>query len=253
MRAHSMRIYGVFAAVPPSSGGRRDRFHAYLRHLGGHGAAHGSRCERLSCVFTAFSRVSASRSMTPRPFLCVFVAPWHDFVPVARGAIVKMCARCKSAPNKLMRIYGVLAGSARKVVCFCACVLARFMRICHTLAPPVLLMRKFLISMRFCGPFCVLGPPICDHWWSFWAPTLRIWCVFTGLAACFTSLSGGVLRRLWEQVCAYLRCFRDMRQELHNTRRRFHAQVPRFGMIWWPFRSRENGTGRLLHTTHTPI
>jgi hypothetical protein len=137
MRAHSMRIYGVFAAVTPCIGGRRHRFHAYLRHLGGHGAAHGSRCERLSCVFTAFSRVSASRSMTPRPFLCVFVAPWHDFVPVAGGAIVKMSARCKSVLNKMMRIYGVLVGSARKIVCFCAHVLTRFMRICGTLAPPV--------------------------------------------------------------------------------------------------------------------
>jgi hypothetical protein len=56
--------------------------------------------------------------MTPRPFLCVFVAPWHDFVSVAGGAIVKMSARCKSVLDKMMRIYGVLVGSARKIVCF---------------------------------------------------------------------------------------------------------------------------------------
>ena len=68
MRAHVMRIYGVFAEVPPRDAWRRHRFHAYLRHFGIPGAARGSRGERCSCIFTVFSRASAPRSMTPKPF-----------------------------------------------------------------------------------------------------------------------------------------------------------------------------------------
>ena len=88
-----------------------------------------AKVEQIHAYLRCSRHDSTSQLQSPRPFLCVYTALWHDFVPVAGHVIVKICACCKDAPNKLTRIYGVLSGSARKILCFRACVLTRFIRI----------------------------------------------------------------------------------------------------------------------------
>ena len=72
---------------------------------------------------------STSQLQSPRPFLCVYTALRHDFVPAAGHAIVKICAGRQDTHNKLMRMCGVSSWLVQKIVNFCTCVVKHFVRI----------------------------------------------------------------------------------------------------------------------------
>ena len=67
-----------------------------------------------------------------------------------------------------------------------------------------------------------------------------------GLAGGCASHVGGVLRCLWEQVCAYLRCFRDMPRKMRSARSRFHAYLRCSGTIRSLFQASQIEFGRRL-------
>ena len=80
----------------------------------------------------------------------------------------------------MMHIYGVPVGSVWKTSDFCMCARTRFMRICRVLAPPMFFDVLFAVSLRFCGSFCDLGPPVWARRLSLRAPLLCVcvgfWC-----------------------------------------------------------------------------